>query len=187
MGDQQACSFIRPESFQYTALGPHGSMTESALKTDIPLERLQTIGESSSSSLPGEQCLSPEPIGSQPLGDFQSGQPNQDPEENSPTSPTVSRTSSDIRSAPTAKSNGTRTGGQKHKSAPPASSKIKHVEGSIPGQRVKRRSTTLTTNTDFSEAFHETAVWDQKTILALGMCRWPFLQSYISPRSEKNT
>lgn len=145
-------------------------MTESALNTNIPLERLQTIGESSQPSLPNEQSLSPEPIEGQHFVDFQFGQPNQDSEENSPTSPTTSRASSDIKSVPTGKSNRTRTGGQKHKPGPPASSKIKVIEGSLPGQRVKRRSTTFTNNTDFSEAFHETAVWDQKTVLTLGMC-----------------
>ena len=144
-------------------------MTDSAFTADVPLERLQTIGENSQPSLLREQSLSPEPIEGQSVWDFQSGHPNQDLEENSPTSPTLSRTGSDIRSIIIAKSNRTRTGAQKHKSAPPASSKNKPVEGSVPGQRAKRQST------EDSEAFQETEVWDQKTILALGMCHWAFL------------
>lgn len=154
-------------------------MTDSALTANVPLEKLQTIGESSQSSLLRERSLSPEPIEGQPFLDFQSGHPNQDSEENSPSSPTASGPSGDFRSVPITKSNRTRTGGQKHKSAPPTSSKHKLVEGSVSGQRAKRQSTTLTTNTENSEAFHETAVWDQKTILALGMCHWSFLRIYI--------
>lgn len=160
-------------------------MTDSALNAHTPLERLQTIGESSQPSLPNEQSLPPEPIEGQPFVDFHFDQPGQDSEENSPTSPTASRASSDIRTAPTAKSNRRRTGGQKHNPGLPASSKIKLGEGSVLGQRVKRQSTTLTTNTEFSEAFHETAVWDQKTVLALGTCQPAFLlTTYLFPRFE---
>lgn len=179
MYDQQARSFIRPESFRNIIFGPHGSMTDHALTTDVTLERLQTISESSQPTLLREQSLSPEPIEGQPFLDFQPGHVNQDSDEYSPSSPTASGPSGDSRSAPITKANRTRTGGQKYKAVSPASSKPKPVEGNVSGQWA-RQGTTVTTNTENSEAFQETAIWDQKTILALGMCHGPFRRMLYS-------
>lgn len=145
-------------------------MTDSALFADIPLQKLQTIGESSQPRLLREQSHSPEPIEGLSFVDFQAGHTNQDSEENSPNSPTASGLPGDVRFVPETKSRRTRVGGHKQKSVPSASGKNKLYEGSVSSQRAKRQSTSFTTNTEDSEAFHETAVWDEKTILALGMC-----------------
>lgn len=56
---------------------------------------------------------------------------------------------------------------QKRKFAPSVSKKPVHTEPNLPGPNQIRHSSTINTNN--SASFEDTAVWDQKAILSLGM------------------
>lgn len=56
---------------------------------------------------------------------------------------------------------------QKRKFVPSISKKIVHTEPNLPGSNRIRHSSTFNTNN--SASFEDTAIWDQKAILSLGM------------------
>lgn len=128
------------------------------------------LGAISENSLLREQSASPEPIQEgTAYFDFQDGryQRPQSPRQSSINQPLVADGSAE-GSEPNSlnKANRTRTYDKRSKSVPPISGKTKLVESQIAGQVPRRHSTNLTQN---SESFAETAVWDQKAILSLGM------------------
>ena len=57
----------------------------------------------------------------------------------------------------------------KRRFAPPVSKRIVRTESNVPGPNRMRHSSTIDTNN--SASFEDTAVWDQKAILSLGMYR----------------
>lgn len=141
---------------------------------DASLYQLGSISEDSHTRAP---LASPEDLtGRFDYFDF-GGQPN--PPKRSPTYPFVLPGPSEehiLKSLGRASNVYQRN--QKRRSAPPVSKRIVHTEPNLPGPNQIRHSTTMDTNN--SASFEDTAVWDQKSILSLGI--YP-IGRLLSPRS----
>ena len=145
---------------------PSASNDETLTNISTSVDGLGAISEH---SLLREQSTSPEPIQEDiAYFDFQDGrqQQPQSSRQSSTNQPLAEGSAEEKEPNPSNKANRARTYDKKIKSVPPISNKNKLVENQIFGGIPRRHSTNLTQN---SESFAETAVWDQKTILSLGM------------------
>jgi len=153
-----------------------GEMTDpliTAASIDDPsastIEGLRAISENSQRSLIQERSASLEPLEGHSHIDFQPEQVKQDPGQGPPS---ASEPCEDFRPTQIMEAKRSRVGDHNVKRVPPIADKGKHVEDNVPGHPPRRRSTAdtaITTRTQDSETFAETAIWDQKTILALGI------------------
>ena len=135
-----------------------------------PLQALRTISEDSQPGILQVQSASPESIEGYPQFFPQGTQSRQDSEQSSTSSPTASGPSEGIGSTSGTKRNKKRTGRQNLKSSPPVAGKSKYVESSVSGRVREQQSNSSAIDRENSETFMETAIWDRKTILSIGLC-----------------